>query len=117
MEGPDPRIGERSLRGETEPEPSDHDIDPVSVDRGEPEPRELLLGVREQTRHEVLVAELHLGDVSSECQLATTDQREHPHAGRLVSEDLETCSHHVSVRRLRPGSGFGPGIGLVDVTS
>ena len=86
---------ERGHRRVAEPEAADEHVQLVAVDDAETAPRELLLGDREQARHQVLVAELHLVHVDVEHRLVPSPQRQLPHRGGLEIELLEPGAHVV----------------------
>ena len=92
-QGSHARIFEHRLRGVTEPETADDDVEVVSLKRGQPEPRQFNLGDGEGARHQKLVAEFDFVDVDTGGGMPSAPQAEHTHRGGAKIQFLEIFAH------------------------
>jgi hypothetical protein len=88
-----PFVLQRGSRGVAEAEPADCDVDQVSLDGGEPEPRERLLAVGEQAGHQAGSVEDHLEDVDLQRDFEPAPQDDVTHRRRGPCELLEGATH------------------------
>jgi hypothetical protein len=95
-----PWLLERGHRGVAESQPADDDVQLRTGARGQPQPRQLDLGDREQARHEELLTELDLVHVDLEGALEAAAQDELAHLGVLPVQLLEASDHGPTSRSL-----------------